>query len=118
MCKLGGDLEKFILVTCLLAYSGFVAASDPTPLFAIFIAWPLLAISLLFFIVALLRAKNSLFVNLVLLSFHFLVIVWATDVGYMKAGGDVVLLSLIVNFCSIVYWFAKNKKNTNNGSNT
>lgn len=107
-------MEKCILVIFLLVFPSIVVASDPTPLFPIFVAWPLFAISLLLFIPVYLKAKNSLFVNLVLLIIHVLVILWASDVGYMKASGGVVWLSLVVNICSIVYWLIKNTEKPNN----
>ena len=101
-------MESRSLGILLLVFPGLVFASDPTPLFAIFIAWPLFLISLFLFIPVFLKAKNSLFVNLVLLIVHVFIILWASDVGYMKISGGVVWLSLLVNSCSIVYWFINN----------
>lgn len=107
-------MEKCILVISLLVFPSIVVASDPTPLFPIFVAWPLFSISVFLFIPVFLKAKNSLFVNLVLLIIHVLVILWASDVGYMKSSGGVVWLSLVVNIFSIVYWLFKNIKKLSN----
>lgn len=101
-------MEKCLLVIYLLVFPSIVVASDPTPLFPIFVAWPLFSISVFLFVPVFLKTKNSLFVNLVLLIIHVLVILWASDVGYMKSSGGVVWLSLAVNVCSIVYWLIKN----------
>lgn len=86
-------------------------ASDPTPLFLFFIAWPLLATSILFFILVFIKARNALFINLVLLIAHILVILWASDVGYMKVKGSWVWFSLTINLGSIILWLINTKRN-------
>lgn len=112
------ELNRFFVLSTLLILPSVTLASDPTPLFVIFIAWPMIGIAIVLFILVFLKRKNSLTCNLAFLLWHFLVIAWASDVGYMAVEGEWVWFSLVINISSIVLWFIHNFKKDKNHENT
>lgn len=111
-------MNRFFILSAFLVFSGAAIASDPTPLFIIFIAWPMIAISIVLFLVVFFMWKNALTSNLVFLFWHFLVIAWASDVGYMKAEGGWIWFSLAINIASIIFWFSQDSRKNGNHENT
>jgi hypothetical protein len=106
-------MRRFFYWAFLAFYPGMAMASDPQPLFEIFIEWPLVFFSVFLFLVAILRLRNSLVVNLILLPVHLLVIWWALEVDYMGKEDNVLWLSLAVNIVSVVIGFLKISKDSN-----
>jgi len=91
-------------------------ASDPTPLVEIFIEWPLIFMSVILCIFSFFKFKNSLISNIVLFLFHILVLLWLTEVGYMRNNGDIIWLTLTINIIGIGLGGYKisSKSNTDN----
>ena len=115
------NLNRSSILSLLIISPSLALASDPTPLFVIFIAWPMIAIAIVFFLLVFLKIKNSLTCNLAFLLWHFLVIAWASDGGaggYMAKEGEWVWLSLSINIFSILFWFFQNSKAGKNHKST
>lgn len=93
--------------TLVLAGSpGLAMASDPTPLFELFIAWPLLAMALICFGLVLSRTRNALSINLVLLLFLAPVTWWAYDAEYLKADKvNWFWWAIVINLAAIGLWW-------------
>lgn len=94
-------MSRLLLSVILIMFPCMANASDPTPLIEIFIEWPLLSMSVILCFFSFLKFKNSLISNLVLLLFHVLVLLWLTEVGYMRNNGDIIWLSLVINIIGI-----------------
>jgi hypothetical protein len=65
-----------------------------------------------------LKLSNSLTSNIALLLLHILVLLWLTDVDYMKNNGDMLWLSLMINIIGVGLGFYKisRKSSSDNGA--
>ncbi|WP_156383692.1 hypothetical protein [Pseudoxanthomonas sp. Root65] len=86
----------------LAAVPGIALASDPTPLFVLFIGAPAAAISILLAGLAYFFPKGALAFILTFLIAHAPLMWWAFDVGYMDAAGGWLYFSSVVGVCSLV----------------
>jgi len=76
-------------------------ASDPTPLFVLFIEMPILGFSILFLLVCFGAPKVGLVLSTLLLIGSLFVVGWASG-GYMDDAGGFLLLSLLVDIAGIL----------------
>ncbi|SMF62968.1 hypothetical protein SAMN02745866_04056 [Alteromonadaceae bacterium Bs31] len=105
-------MTKAILlaIPILFAASSTVFASDPTPLFVLFIEVPFLVVSALFLLVCIGAPKVGLVLVSLLLICSLFVLSWASG-GYLDDAGGILLLSMLVDVAGIVV-AAKKIKNT------
>ena len=111
-------MNRLLLLVVLIIFPCVANASDPTPLIEIFVEWPLLFMSVILCLFSLLKFNNSLVSNLVLLLFHILVLLWLTEVGYMRNNGDIIWLSLTINIIGIGLGVYKISCKSNTGNST
>lgn len=93
--------KNLTLLFLLVALSSHAHASDPTPLFIIFVAIPLIVFAALVFILCLSFPKAGLVASGILFLAQFLIIGWASNVGYMESSGAWVGVSLLINITGI-----------------
>jgi hypothetical protein len=79
-----------------------VFASDPTPLFVMFIEIPILVISCFVLFICFLSHKIGGVLLCLLLIGSFIVHAWASDVGYMDSAGNFLNLSFLIDIVSVV----------------
>ncbi len=93
-------LQNYLFLFLILVSSS-AYASDPTPLFVIIVAIPLLVFAILFFILCVFLPRFGLIVMGLMLFLHAAILAWASDVGYMETAGGWVLLSVGINIAGI-----------------
>lgn len=98
-----------LLVLILFTVPSVVLASDPTPLFVLFIEIPILVFSLLFLALCFGAPKMGLVLIVVLLVASLFVLGWASG-GYMDDAGGFLLTSLCVDIAGIFVATNKIKK--------
>ena len=106
-------------VLILFTVPSAVLASDPTPLFVLFIEIPILVFSALFLLVCFGAPKVGLVLVSILLIGSLFVLSWASG-GYMDDAGGFLLTSLLVDVAGILVAINKiNKaKQLDTGENT
>jgi hypothetical protein len=77
-------------------------ASDPTPLFVIFVEAPLLFLSLIFLAVCFGAPKTGRVLAGLLLVASLFFLGWASRVGYMGSAGGMLLLSIFVDILGLI----------------
>ncbi|MDJ0656555.1 MAG: hypothetical protein QNJ40_20510 [Xanthomonadales bacterium] len=90
-----------LLAVLLLTMTAPALGSDYTGFFVLFLEIPILVISLLFLPLCFLAPKVGLALATMLLLGIFVVLYWASDVGYMSTAGGLLLLSLVINVIGI-----------------
>lgn len=81
-------MGRLIAGLALAAFPTFVLASNPTPMFVMFIGLPALVMSIVIALFAHRKPKLGLGLSIVFLLAHIPTIIWASRVGYMdEAGG-------------------------------
>jgi hypothetical protein len=99
-----------IFLIVLLIIPSTVFASDPTPLFVIFMEIPILIISCFVLLICFFSYKIGGVLLGLLLVGSFFVYVWASDIGYMSKAGNYLRLSFVIDIVSVVVIIKKLNK--------
>ena len=91
-----------IILCSSLLWSAPALASDPTPLFVIFVEIPLLILSGIFLVVCVIAPKGGRILTGLKLFITLFVIGWAADAGYMDSGGKLLSISLLIDITALV----------------
>ena len=95
-------VNRFICVLIVfLVVPATAFASDPTPLFVLFVELPILAFSILFLLVCFFAPKTGLVLVSLLLLFSFVVLIWASR-GYLDTAGRFLVTSMFVDIAGLV----------------
>ena len=99
-----------LLIFFLISFSSYAFASDPTPLFVIFIAFPLIGLGVIFCLISVFAPKGGLVTGIILLLVHILILPWTSGAGYMDSAGGWMALSFIINVSVILIALVRQKK--------
>lgn len=102
--------SNLFLLLILLLVPVRAAASDPTPLFVLFIGIPFLLCSILFLVVCFFARRLGALLAGVLLLAQIPIMGWASDVGYMGSAGGWLVASLFISGVGLLVAFFREKK--------
>ncbi len=93
---------------------GTSIASDYTGMYQFFVVTPLLVLGISFLILCFWVPLASLIILALLLPVHIVVIIWASDVGYMDTAGGWTMISFLINLVGLAMAIIKRQSNSNN----
>jgi len=97
--NMANRINRVLIILSVVPATAF--ASDPTPLFVLFVELPILVFSILFLVVCFFAPKTGLVLVSLLLLFSFVVLIWASG-GYLDTAGRFLVTSMFVDIAGLV----------------
>lgn len=99
--------SKLTVGTSLATLPALVLASDPTPLFVLFIEIPIAILSIILIAISYSLPRIGRILAIVFLIAIFLVMNWASDVGYLESAGAWLYFSCLMG--GIAFFLARSR---------